>query len=112
MRPLRTQAGFTCVGGRLPRSLTSTAACFDLCFGGKYVQGTIPSTISNLVTLNELNMSYNFGMAGFLPPEIGSMANLTVLHIYSAGIHGELCDIVLDAPVQGSCIACYARFGR
>lgn len=60
-----------------------------------YVQGTIPSTISNLVTLNELNMSYNFGVVGFLPREVGSMANLTVLHIYSAGIHGELCDMAL-----------------
>ncbi|CBJ33185.1 Hypothetical leucine rich repeat protein [Ectocarpus siliculosus] len=55
-------------------------------------KGTIPSTISNLVTLNELNMSYNFGVVGFLPREVGSMANLTVLHIYSAGIHGPIPD--------------------
>lgn len=35
-------------------------------------------------------MSYNFGLTGALPPELGSMSrNLTVLHIYSAGLTGE-----------------------
>lgn len=52
-------------------------------------QGTAPSTMSNLVTLTELNMSYNFGLVGLLPLEVGNMTNLTVLHIYSTGIHGE-----------------------
>lgn len=52
-------------------------------------QGEIPNSISNLVALTELNMSYNFGITGLLPPEVGSMANLTVLHLYSTGIHGK-----------------------
>ncbi|CAN0000235.1 unnamed protein product, partial [Scytosiphon promiscuus] len=54
------------------------------------LEGTIPGTISNLAALRELNMSYNDGLVGTLPMAIGSMSNLTVLHIYSAGIHGEL----------------------
>lgn len=52
-------------------------------------QGEIPRTISNLVTLTELNISYNFGITGSLPPELGSMTNLSVLHLYSCDIHGE-----------------------
>lgn len=52
-------------------------------------QGQIPSTISKLVTLEELNMSYNLGVVGELPLEIGGMSSLTSLHLYSAGIHGE-----------------------
>lgn len=51
--------------------------------------------MSDLVTLRELNMSYNSGLVGVLPMEVGSMASLTVLHIYSAGIHGEY------HPLQG-----------
>lgn len=53
------------------------------------VQGSIPNTVSNLVTLTELNMSYNRGLVGVLPLEVGRMASLSVLHLYSAGIHGE-----------------------
>lgn len=52
-------------------------------------QGEIPDTVSNLVTLTELNMSYNFGITGVLPPEVGSMVSLTVLHLYSTGIDGK-----------------------
>lgn len=57
------------------------------------LQGEIPDTVSNLVTLTELNMSYNFGITGVLPPEVGSMVSLTVLHLYSTGI---------DGPIPGS----------
>lgn len=53
------------------------------------VQGSIPTTISNLATLTQLNMSYNAGVVGVLPREVGSMTSLTVLHLYCAGIHGE-----------------------
>lgn len=66
-----------------------------ICFGVE--QGSVPGTISNLVTLTELNMSYNFGVSGGLPLEVGSMASLSVLHLYSAGINGESDDGTLWA---------------
>ncbi|CAN0328759.1 unnamed protein product [Ascophyllum nodosum] len=54
------------------------------------LQGKLPSTISNLVTLKELNFAYNFGIVGELPREMGSMSSLTVLHLYSASIQGSI----------------------
>lgn len=53
-------------------------------------QGNIPVGISNLVNLKELNVSYNFGVIGALPRDIGNMSSLTVLHIYSTSVGGEL----------------------
>lgn len=54
------------------------------------LEGEIPSSISNLGTLRELNLSYNYGIVGLLPLEIGNMSSLKVLHLYSAGIHGPI----------------------
>lgn len=66
----------------------STVAPLPICICCT-IQGIIPSTISNLASLTQLNMSYNVGVVGVLPPEVGCMASLTVLHLYCAGIHGE-----------------------
>ncbi|CAM9272041.1 unnamed protein product [Choristocarpus tenellus] len=52
------------------------------------LEGELPSSMFKLVTLQELNLSYNNGIKGCLPTDIGNMTNLTVLHVYAASLTG------------------------
>ncbi|CAM9198143.1 unnamed protein product [Discosporangium mesarthrocarpum] len=56
------------------------------------LEGEIPPGISDLVTLKEVNMSYNFGIKGSLPTNLGNMTNLRILHMYSASLTGTIPD--------------------
>ncbi|CAM9288356.1 unnamed protein product, partial [Discosporangium mesarthrocarpum] len=54
------------------------------------LDGELPDSVCNILSLRELNLSYNFGIRGWIPRDIGRLINLKTLHLYSAGISGEI----------------------
>src|SRR3954469_25287392 len=67
---VRTWYGITVTGGRVTE--------LDLAFNS--LNGTIPSSISNLVNLQYLNLSGN-KLYGTIPSSIGNLVNLTSLYL-------------------------------
>lgn len=48
----------------------------------------MPESLCNLYTLQHLNLSYNFGLRGWIPEGLGDLINLKKLHLYSALLTG------------------------
>lgn len=49
----------------------------------------MPESLCNLYCLQHLNLSYNFGLRGWIPEGLGDLVNLKTLHLYSALLTGE-----------------------
>lgn len=49
----------------------------------------MPESLCNLYCLQHLNLSYNFGLRGWIPEGLGDLVNLKTLHLYSAMLSGE-----------------------
>lgn len=49
----------------------------------------MPESLCNLYCLQHLNLSYNFGLRGWIPEGLGDLVNLKTLHLYSALLTGK-----------------------
>ncbi|CAN0574362.1 unnamed protein product, partial [Ectocarpus sp. 12 AP-2014] len=47
------------------------------------LQGEMPESLCNLYSLQHLNLSYNFGLRGWIPEGLGDLIKLKTLHLYS-----------------------------
>ncbi|CAN0273068.1 unnamed protein product, partial [Hapterophycus canaliculatus] len=56
------------------------------------LEGEMPESLCNLYSLQHLNLSYNFGLRGWIPEGLGDLVNLKTLHLYSALLTGEISD--------------------
>ncbi|CAM9849753.1 unnamed protein product, partial [Pylaiella littoralis] len=54
------------------------------------LEGEMPESLCNLYCLQHLNLSYNFGLRGWIPEGLGDLLNLKTLHLYSALLTGAI----------------------
>ncbi|CAM9605424.1 unnamed protein product [Choristocarpus tenellus] len=54
------------------------------------LDGEIPDSVCDMISLRELNLSYNFEMRGWIPKAIGALTHLKTLHLYGAGLSGSI----------------------
>ncbi|CAM9649862.1 unnamed protein product [Ectocarpus sp. 4 AP-2014] len=54
------------------------------------LEGEMPESLCNLYSLQHLNLSYNFGLRGWIPEGLGDLIKLKTLHLYSALLTGAI----------------------
>ncbi|KAJ6813186.1 putative LRR receptor-like serine/threonine-protein kinase isoform X1 [Iris pallida] len=78
------------LGGFLPKSIANISANLRwLTMAGNSIEGSIPPEIGNLVSLTMLHLGINF-LSGRVPASIGLLKNLQALDLHSNNFSGEI----------------------
>ena len=74
----------------IPLWLSNLIGLSNLYIGSKSLRGAIPNVFANLVSLRELDLSYNFYIEGQLPVGLGHLTNLSSLDLSGNNITGKI----------------------
>ena len=66
----------------------------SLYFFNNSLNGTLPSTIGNLLELEEIALIYEPDLYGSIPSSVYNLSNLTVFELYVVGLNGTISDAV------------------
>ena len=79
--------------GTIPRSIGQLTKLTHLELSGSDIQDVVPAEIGNLQNLEFFAMSWNEGLTGPLPDEIGQLPNLIWMYFRASGLTGSLPDL-------------------
>ncbi|KAF6262330.1 hypothetical protein COO60DRAFT_1676678, partial [Scenedesmus sp. NREL 46B-D3] len=78
------------VQGSVPEEYGSLSTLETLALPGLQLNGTIPTSVSGLQALQQLDLSYNPGLSGRLPVQLGQCSNLTHIWLQQCSLNGSV----------------------
>ena len=74
----------------MPQWLSNLTVLSTLNLASNSIQGAIPDAFANLVSLQELDLSYNHYIEHELPASLGRLTNLRKLDLFANHITGKI----------------------